>query len=107
MLQITPEFNGHLRGLKIFPDGTFELDVAPAHSSVREASVVFSGGDAKLPVINNRKEKRSFDPPQEHRGKPIQTLLPTHVISLRLEYYLKILNQALEKFGHKTSFART
>ena len=106
-LQIAPEFNGHLRGLKIFPDGTFELDATPAHSSILEASVVFSGGDAKLPVINNRNEKRSFDPPQEHRGEPLHTLLPTHVISLGLEYYGNILNQALEKFGCKIKSVRT
>ena len=101
-LQIAQGFNGHLRGLRIFPDGTFELDATPTHPSVDEASVVFSGGDAKLPVINNSKEKRIFNPPQEHLGEPLNNLLPTHVISLGLEYYVKILNQAIEKFGHKT-----
>ena len=106
-LHIAPEFNGHLRGLKIFPDGTFQLDATPAHSFVPEASVVFSGGAAKLPVINNAKEKRTFDPPQEHRGEPLKTLLPTHVIRLGLEYYKNILNQALEKFSHKIKSVRT
>ena len=106
-LHIAPEFNGHLRGLKIFPDGTFQLDATPAHSFVPEASVVFSGGAAKLPVINNAKEKRTFDPPHEHRGEPLKTLLPTHVIRLGLEYYKNILNQALEKFSHKIKSVRT
>ena len=83
------------------------MDATPAHSFVRQASVVFSGGDAKLPVINNTKEKRSFDLPQEHRGQPLHRLLPTHLISIGLEYYGNILNQALEKFGRKIKSVRT
>lgn len=102
LLQIAPGFNGQLRGLKIFPDGTFELDSTPAHPSVREAHVVFSGGNARLPVIHNRKHKQLFNPPKEHRGVPLHDLSPIHVIRLGLEYYVSIVNVAVKKFGPKS-----
>ncbi len=101
-LQIAPGFSGHLRGLKIFPDGTFELDATPVHPSVRDATVVFSGGNARLPVVNNRKCKQLFNPPKEHRGVPLDDLSPTHVTRLGLKYYVNILNKAFEKFCPKT-----
>ena len=99
-LQIAPEFNGHVRGLEIFPDGTFELDATSGHPLVREASVVFSGGNAKLPSIYNGKYKQIFNPPLEHRGQLINDVSPIQVIKLGLNYYVDILNQAIEKFGH-------
>jgi hypothetical protein len=100
-LQIAPGFNGHIRGLQIFSDGTFNLDAVPAHPSVREAAVVFSGGDARLPIINNRKHKQLFNPPKEHRGMALHGLSPMEAIRLGIEYYVTILNQAFEKFCPK------
>lgn len=101
-LKIAPGFSGHLKGLKIFSDGTFELDAVPAHPSMREATIVFSGGNARLPIINNRKYKHTFNPPKKHREVSLNNLSPTHAIRLGIDYYTNILEKAFEKFGSKT-----
>jgi hypothetical protein len=97
-LQIAPGFTGHIRGLQIFSDGTFNLNAVPAHPSVCEATVVFSGGNARLPIVNNRKHKQLFEPPKEHCGTVLHGLSPMEAIRLGIEYYVTILNQAFVKF---------
>ena len=98
-VQIAPGFGGYVRSVAIFPDLTFEMDAPRLHLSVPEATVVFSPGRARLPMIVNKKERQVFQPPQHHAGEPLVSTSPIDVACVALEYYEQVLKNAFEKFG--------
>lgn len=100
-LQIAPGFSGHLKGLRIYPDGTFELDAEPLHSSVPEAEVVHSPGKPLLPTIDNKKFKQRFPPPTHFRGSALSDTTPTGVARMGIEFYVDVLLKARGQFEGK------
>ena len=96
---IAPNFNGHIRGLRIFPDGTYEIDAAPLHPTLPDATIVHDPGNPILPTIENKKHKQTFNPPTIFRGQPILDRAPLSVAQIGLDFYEEILSQALEKFA--------
>ena len=98
-LIIAPGFNGHLRGLKIFPDGTFEMDATPLQGSSVEGTVVASPGRPLLPVIENKKFRQKYAPPTEHSGVLLVNKTPIGVAQAALSYYASTLDLAVEKFA--------
>ena len=100
-LQIAPGFSGHIRRLQVFSDGTFIFDADKAHDLVREPTVVFSGGNARLPVIINKRFNQIFSPPKAHCSRIFTELSPLEAIRLGIEYYNNNLKVALKKFSPK------
>jgi hypothetical protein len=100
-LNIAPGFNGHIRGIKVFPDGTFELEATPAHSTVPDPIISFSGGSARLPLIVNKKHKDRFQPPTAHFEDNLKDVSPKNISRLGLQFYFMVLERAFKKFGNK------
>lgn len=101
-LQIAPGFNGHLRSLKIYPDGTFEMDATPLHASLPKARVVHSPGRPLLPQIENKRFKQVFPPPQEHLGRKLTNPSPLQVADLGLNYYRDVFRAGQERWADKS-----
>jgi len=100
-IQIAPNYFGHIRDLKIYPDGAFEVEASPlgnAHSSV---TLKHETGKALLPVIENKMHKQKFDIPKEHLGKVISNCDPLLLAKMAIDYYKSIYQEALEKFNAK------
>lgn len=98
-LLIAPGFNGHIKSLAIFQDGTFEMDSASAPGSSDKAALTFAGRSARLPKIVNKKHGNSFDPPEGYMGKSYPAMSPVFAIELALKFYVAAMNAALDKFG--------
>ena len=98
-LVIAPNFNGHIRGLEIFPDGTYEIDSTPSHPSLPDATIVHAPGKPILPQIENKKFEQSFPAPQTSNGIQLQDASPVGVASQGLAFYRDVLKEALAKFG--------
>jgi hypothetical protein len=96
---IAPNFNGHIRGLTIFPDGSYEIDATPLHPSLPEATVAYDPGSAELPIIENKKHKQSFNPPTSFNGQPLLEQTPLAVAQVGFEFYRDVLSRAIAKFG--------
>ena len=94
------EFSGNIKGMQIFADGTFEVDVTPTHGSDAKFKVVHDPGNARLPIVLNKKHKESFGPPSTHLNNPIADVSPISVGWLGIEFYDDILRQAFAKFGN-------
>lgn len=97
-LLIAPTFNGHIRGLKIYPDGTYDIDATPLAPSLPDATIVHSPGAPILPLIENKKHGQTFPVPKAFEGSPLQDASPVGVASVGLDYYRKVLEEAYAKF---------
>jgi hypothetical protein len=98
-LLIAPNFNGQIRGIVIFKDGTYEIDSTPLHASLPEASIAYKPGDPQLPIVINKRHAQTFNPPTHHNDKPIHNMSPVEVAQIGLDYYRNILALAHVKFG--------
>ena len=98
-LLIAPNFNGYIRALKVFPDGTYEIDATPLHPTLPDATIAHDPGSPILPTIENKKHKQTFNPPTKFRGQPILDRTPLSVAQIGLDFYEAILSQALKKFA--------
>lgn len=103
-LLIAPDFNGHLKKLKIFPDGTFALEASRIQGSPVEAAVKYVGGYARLPqfACKLRGEKgpaETHHPPTVLDGDTVRSLSAFEAISQGIEYNLAILRDAFSKFA--------
>lgn len=101
-LLIAPGFNGHIRGLQILPDGTFEMDATPLHESLPDADIVNSPGKPLLPIIENKKFNQKYLPPKEHEGNLIADQTPIGIAEITLKYYSNVLSLANKKFPQNT-----
>lgn len=97
-LQIAPGFSGHIKSLRLFEDGTYQMDATPLHPSVPEPKVVHSPGKPLLPTIENRKHGQSFKPPGHHKGNAIGSLSPIDAAQHALIYYKDVIQRAEAKF---------
>jgi hypothetical protein len=93
------EFFGTARDLKIFPNGTFQVDVNKTPGSDARFQTIHDPGKARLPAIVNRKHKQTFQPPSMHLDGSIADLSPINMGKLGLSFYEDVLRQGLEKFG--------
>jgi len=98
-LLIARDFSGHIRGLKVFNDGTYEIDSTPLQPALPDAVVENAPGDPMLPVIENKRFRQTFNPPDAFDGKPLQDSAPATVAQLGLDYYKSVLADAFRKFG--------
>jgi len=98
-LLIAPKFNGHIRGFKVFPDGSYEMDATALHPSLPEATLAQDPGNAELPIIENKKHRQSFNPPTTFNGQPLAEQTPVAVARIGLEFYRDVLSRAVTKFG--------
>jgi len=98
-LQIAPGFSGHIQNLSIFADGTFSIGATPLPGAKTKAVVRFEGGHARLPTIQNVREKREYAPPTEHLDKKYSQIMPIQAARFAIDYYASILSEAFEKFG--------
>jgi hypothetical protein len=98
-LLIAPNFNGHIRGFKLFPDGTYEIDATPLQPTLPDATITHDPGNAILPIIKNKKHRQTFNPPIHFKGQPLQELTPISVAQLGLDFYRDIIFQGMQKFA--------
>ncbi|EAU56074.1 hypothetical protein [Mariprofundus ferrooxydans] len=98
-IAIAPGYFGHIRNMKIFQDGSFEVETNPLGKAHNQVKLVHEPGKPLLPVIENKKHKQRFDPPSSHLGQPIGNTSPIYVASLGLKYYETVLRSALAKFN--------
>lgn len=96
---VAPKFNGHIRGLKVFPDGSYEIDATPLYPSLPHAILAYDPGKAELPIIENKKHKQIFNPPNTFNGTPLADQTPVAVAQVGLEFYRDVLSRAFSKFG--------
>jgi len=95
---IAPNFNGHIRRLKISHNGTYEFEATPLHPSLPDATVALDPGSAVLPIIENKKHKQSFAPPTIFNGQVLSDQTPVAVAQLGIEFYFDVLAQAKANF---------
>lgn len=98
-LLIAPGFSGHIKNLSIFADGTFSMGATPLPGAKTKAFVRFQGGYARLPTIQNVREKREYASPTDHLGKKYGQIMPMQAARFAIDYYAAILNEACVKFG--------
>ena len=98
-LKIAPGFSGHIKNLSIFADGTFSMGATPLSGAQSKAVVRFEGGHARLPTIQNVREKRGYAPPTEHLGKKHGQIMPMQAAQFGIDYYAATLSEAFVKFG--------
>jgi hypothetical protein len=93
-------FNGHIKSLNFYPDGSYESDSAPRHPSLPEATVSFSFGDPTLPIVrDNRDENKPPTlPPTSHLGNALHDLAPIAVAKLAITYYQDKFDKAKRTF---------
>tara|TARA_R110000850_G_scaffold277061_1_gene421961 strand:+ start:4885 stop:5532 length:648 start_codon:yes stop_codon:yes gene_type:complete len=97
-LLIAPGFNGHIKSLQTYADGTYEIDAKPLHDGLPEAKVVHSPGKPLLPTIVNKRFNQTFAPPERFDGQVISNRSPTGIARTALDFYLDVLKRALEQF---------
>lgn len=98
---MAPNFGGLIRSLKIFPDGSYEIDATNTDpdTSQPDATVELDPGNAELPIIENKRHKQSFNPPTTFNGQPLAEQSPVAVAERGLMFYRDVLAQAKTKFG--------
>jgi hypothetical protein len=101
LLQIEPNFNGHIKNIEIFTDGTFAMKASKLDGSSTEATVRYVGGHARLTTIKNKREGKEYLPPSESDGMTVRQLSPIEAVTRGLDYYKKILEMAHLKFGRE------
>lgn len=100
-IQIAPNYFGHIRDLKIHSDGSFEVEANPLGSAHNVVTLKNDTGQPKLPVVENRMYKQTYDAPVVHLGNCIASAPPHEVAAMSVEYYANIYQAALDKFGAK------
>ncbi|MGL5340219.1 MAG: hypothetical protein ACRDAR_16265 [Aeromonas veronii] len=98
-INIAPNYFGHIKNIKIFSDGSFEVDANPLGNTQSIVTLKRDTGRPKLPTIENRRHKQTYNPPQNHFDNDIHTFSPHDVAIMAIEYYLNIYKSALAKFG--------
>jgi hypothetical protein len=91
-------FAGRMYGLRIHPDGSYEAQAEPNSSAGQPFLVEHAPGKPVLPTIENKRYKQTFPPPSKHNGNPIADRSPNAVARLVLDYYTRVLSQAITKF---------
>ena len=99
--QIAPGYFGHIKNLQVNKDGSFQVEANPLGNTHNEVKLVFNTGNAKLPIIENKKFKQVFNPPEIHLEKNIKNISPAAAVELGLSYYNAVLAIAKEKFSKK------
>ena len=97
-LRIAAGFNGHIRDLKIYLDGTFEMTAIPTPNSTTEAVVTQSFGKALLAPIVNKRHRQTFPQPSTFAGVTLTDLTPIGVARVAVDFYDDVLEQAHRKF---------
>lgn len=97
-MEVAPGFSGYIKELKIYPNGTYDIEAEPLSDSGPEATVVHDPGKPLLSTIYNRKTKQYFHPPTNHLGKGIGDVRPVNAAKLGLKYYKNLFGEAFEKF---------
>lgn len=95
---IAPNFNGHIRGFKHFPDGSYEIDATPLRPSLPDATVAYDPGCAELPIIENKKHRQTFSPPNTFNRELLLEKSPVAVAQVALDFYRDVLTRANAKF---------
>lgn len=98
VLEIAPNFQGHIFGLQIFADGTYEFKSRSEDGINTEPEVIHDPGKETLPIIHNKKFNQTFNPSKSHLGNTLSNNSPQEVAKLALKYYSDILQAAFEKF---------
>jgi hypothetical protein len=97
---IAPGFNGHIKDLNMFGDGTFSMSSTPSPGSQVKAKIRFEGGHARLPTImNTRTDQKQFHPPKQHLGQAHQDVKPEQAVRLGIAFYMSVLESAFAKFA--------
>jgi hypothetical protein len=89
-----PERVMYFRDIKIYSDGTFDVEVSP--DSGTEPDLLETTGKPSLPDISNRGSVAQA--PQEHLGKRVGKMSPNIAAELGLRFYRGLLGQAKQKF---------
>lgn len=100
-IQIAPDYFGCIRDLKVYSDGSFEVEANPHGSTDNVVTLKSDSGQPKLPVIENTKYKQTYDAPVVHLGNSIVSASPHEVAAMAVAYYVKIYQAASDKFGTK------
>ncbi|MEE8056998.1 MAG: hypothetical protein V3T17_04085 [Pseudomonadales bacterium] len=98
-IQVAPNFYGEINDLKIYSDGSFEVEANPSGDSHNTVTLKHIPGDPTLPTIQNKREKEEYLPPKEHLGKKIYDCSPLAVANIAIDYYRATFQEAMEKFG--------
>lgn len=91
-------FSGHMYGLKIYPDGSYDAQAESIGPAGQQFVVEHAPGNPVLPTIENKRHKQTFSPPSRHIGIPVVDRSPTKVSRMVLDYYRNVLNRAIAKF---------
>ncbi|RJG13561.1 hypothetical protein D3879_10085 [Pseudomonas cavernicola] len=91
-------FAGRMYGLRIHPDGSYEPQAEPNNPAGQSLLVEHAPGKPVLPTIENKRHKQNFPAPSTHSGNPIADRSPNAVARLVLDYYERVMNQAVTKF---------
>lgn len=97
-LHLAPAFNGHVQSVGIFSDGTFSMLAAKLHPTIKDPAVEYEGGLAILPPIENRREKRTYAPPEVHEESESRPLSPVELVQHGIDFYAGTIEAAFEKF---------
>lgn len=98
-IQIAPGYFGHLKGLVINADGTFEVEANPLGKIHDRVQLKHDTGTPRLPVVVNRQHKQSYTPPETHLGKDITSLLPHELGTRAVDFYKGVYDSAIKKFS--------
>lgn len=98
-IQIAPNYYGHIRDLTIYVDGTFEVEANPLGAIHNVITLKHETGRPTLPIIENKKFKQIFNPPNNHLGKNIVNLSPHEIAPIAIDYYKSIYREAYHKFS--------
>lgn len=90
-LQIAPGFSGHIQTLKVFGDGTFEVEATPLGKTNNEVKLVHSVGDPTLPKFIDKRSGKEYAPPPEYQS-------PLDAAQFGIDYYQSIYREAAERF---------
>lgn len=94
-------FMGHVKDIKIYPDGTYAIDSQSMAPNGKEAAVEINPGEPVLVDIFNKKYNQTFVVPSVHLGKPIANASPRAIAQMTLSYHENMIAAAIEKFGNK------
>jgi len=92
------EFCGAVRDVIIFSDGTFQADVNSNPGSNAKFKIFQTFGNPRLPVVFNKKQGQSFDPPKTHLVEPLADDSPVSTTRLAIRFYDGVLRKGLTKF---------
>jgi len=97
-MQVAPGYSGCIKNLQVFSDGSFEVDATPSGNTNNQLKLVVKHGDARLPVINNKKHNQVYQPPSKHQGQDVRAHSPIDIAKLGAQYYEDIVKEAMQRF---------